>query len=57
MLLTEWNTADALRVREMEGIQKGKQQTAINLLNKGMSVDDIAEVTGLFVDDILRLQY
>jgi predicted transposase/invertase (TIGR01784 family) len=61
MLLTEWNTADALRVREQEGItqgiRQGQQQTAIRMLNKGMSANEVAELTGLFIDDVLRLQY
>jgi MoaA/NifB/PqqE/SkfB family radical SAM enzyme len=46
---------DALRVREADGVRKSQEKTAKNLLNKGMDVSTIAEVTGLSVDDILRL--
>ena len=42
-----------------EGERKGKRQGALeiarNLKAKGMGVDDIAEATGLTVDDVLRL--
>ena len=56
MLLTEWNTADALRVRWQEGLQEGKIQTAVNMLNMGIDINTIAKATDLFVDDVLRLQ-
>ena len=64
MLLTDWNMDDALRVREEEGILIGMQQgmreerkeIARNMLAKGMDVETIASITGLFIDDVLRLQ-
>jgi len=68
MLLTDWNMDDALRVREEEGILIGEQrgmqrgmqerakEIARNMLAKGMDVETIASITGLFIDDVLRLQ-
>ncbi|MCL2845874.1 MAG: Rpn family recombination-promoting nuclease/putative transposase [Chitinivibrionia bacterium] len=53
MLLTEWKTEDALRVREKEA----KEQVAVNMLNMGIDVETIAKATGLFIDDVLRLEY
>jgi predicted transposase/invertase (TIGR01784 family) len=46
---------EGLREGMQKGELKGKMQTAKNLKAKGIDVDTIAEVTGLFVDDILRL--
>jgi len=57
MLLTEWNTADAQVAWKKEGMQERAVQIAINLLNKGMTANEVAELTGLFIDDVLRLQY
>jgi len=57
MLLTEWNTADAQVAWKKEGIREGQMQTAINMLNMGIDVETIAKATGLFIDDVLRLQY
>ncbi|MCL2845234.1 MAG: Rpn family recombination-promoting nuclease/putative transposase [Chitinivibrionia bacterium] len=53
MLLKEWDLETAQKVREEERVER----IAINMLKKGMSVDDVAELTGLFVDDVLRLEY
>ena len=59
MLLTEWNWDDALKVRKEEGMQKGMrkraEQIARNMKSAGMDTNTIAKMTGLFVDDILRL--
>jgi predicted transposase/invertase (TIGR01784 family) len=63
MLLTEWKFEDALRVREMEGIEKGIEKgekknsirVAKNLKSMGMGVEDIAKATGLSVDEILKM--
>jgi len=38
------------------GMQERAKEIARNMLNKGMDVDTIASITGLFVDDVLRLQ-
>ena len=37
-----------------EGMEKGKIETAKNLLRKGMGIDEIIEVTGLSKEDILN---
>ncbi|MCL2845888.1 MAG: Rpn family recombination-promoting nuclease/putative transposase [Chitinivibrionia bacterium] len=65
MLLTEWKTEDALRVRGDEerargmqlGITQGMRQVAVNMLNDGVDANTVARYTGLFIDDVLRLQY
>jgi len=55
MLLEEWNLDDAVAVAERDGRKKEKIEIAKNLKNKGMSVNDIIDATGLTVDDVLRL--
>jgi predicted transposase/invertase (TIGR01784 family) len=67
MLLTEWDINTALRVRgeegrergreegREEGIMEGTERVARALLAKGMDKNEVAEVTGLTIDDILRL--
>ena len=42
MLLTEWNTEDALAVRFEEGIEKGREET-LDLIAQGYSIDEIRE--------------
>jgi predicted transposase/invertase (TIGR01784 family) len=54
--LAKSNEASALRNAKQQGKQEEKIQTARRMLNKGIDINTIAEVTGLFVDDILRLQ-
>jgi predicted transposase/invertase (TIGR01784 family) len=41
---------------ELRGEIKERQKNALAMIAKGMSVDIIAEITGLTVDDILRLK-
>jgi len=59
MLLREFSMKEAQEVWFEEGVEEGVQrerlQMAKNMLNKGIDVNTIAELTGLFVDDILRL--
>jgi len=59
MLTTEWKLEDALMVREMEGEKRGRKEALKNVTLKmkeqGASVDEIAKITDLTVDDILRL--
>jgi predicted transposase/invertase (TIGR01784 family) len=63
MLLKEWNMDDALRVRERDGIQQGRQegrreiqeQTARNMKAEGFDLHAIARITGLTFDEVLRL--
>ncbi len=37
------------------GIQQGLELTALNMLAKGMSAEDVAELTGLTAEVILQL--
>ena len=39
-----------------EGVQQGRIDIAHKMLAKGHSVDDIAEMTGLSVDEVCNLQ-
>ena len=38
-----------------EGMQKGIEKVAVNALNKGMSVDDIVDLTGLTKEQIVEI--
>ena len=38
-----------------EGEQKGIQQVALNMLSKGMSAEEISELTGLTVEQVQHL--
>jgi predicted transposase/invertase (TIGR01784 family) len=71
MLLTEWKEEDALKIRweegweegwgegREEGVEEGMEKKAIKIAEKmkdeGMDVSTIARLTGLAIDDILRL--
>jgi hypothetical protein len=63
MLMTEWRLEDALEVSKMEGRKEGwmegrmegQKEVARRLIARGMSVEDVADTTGLTVDDVLRL--
>jgi predicted transposase/invertase (TIGR01784 family) len=71
MLLTEWSMDTALKVRgeeywekgRMEGRTEGrvegrmeeKKRMARAMLAKGRDKNEIAEFTGLTIDDVLRL--
>ncbi|MCL2183605.1 MAG: hypothetical protein FWB85_09080 [Chitinispirillia bacterium] len=55
MLVSEWNMETALEVREEEGRMEEKREIARRMKAKGKSVEEIEEMTGLTVDDILRL--
>ena len=55
MLLEEWNLKDAVAVAERDGEKRKALEIARALKAKGISVDDIADATGLTVDDVLRL--
>jgi predicted transposase/invertase (TIGR01784 family) len=47
MLMTEWNWDDALEVRWEEGREEGRRETAKNLKEMGLPIDQIAAATGL----------
>ena len=63
MLLTEWNTEDAIAYAREEGREEGKEEGRVikeleiarNLLAKGASYEFIQEVTGLSADEIERM--
>jgi predicted transposase/invertase (TIGR01784 family) len=58
-LLEEWNLKDAVAVAKRDGREEGKRQRAIEIAQKmkarGDTIDEIIEMTGLTVDDVLRL--
>ncbi len=55
---------DALREGELKGLQrglrkgllKGRQEIALNLLKSGMDIEQVAQVTGLKVEQVRQLQ-
>jgi len=67
MLFEEWNLDDAVAVAKRDGEvwgrkmgkEEGKRQREIEIAQKmkakGKSIDEIIELTGLTVDDILPL--
>jgi hypothetical protein len=52
MLLTEWNWDDALAIREEEGREKGREEAIKNLLQFGMSPEQISRALRLPMDTI-----
>ena len=60
MLMTEWNTEDAIAVAREEGNEEGrtdeKLQIAHNLLAKGSTPEFVSEITGLDIDAIKNIQ-
>jgi hypothetical protein len=54
MLFDEWNWDDAMAVRWEEGMEKGLEQSAKNLLKHGMTPAQIAESLELSPDTVLR---
>jgi len=59
MLLHEWNLDTAVAFAEERGEERGERKRAITIAQKmkakGKSIDEIIELTGLTVDDILPL--
>lgn len=59
VLNVQWNLDDALRVREQEGIEKGiekgKLETAIEMIKGKVDFAMIAKFTGLSMDKIHEL--
>ena len=59
MLHQEWKLSEAVLVAKEEGMEEGAEKALLkvakNLRAKGMGVDEVAEATGLTVDDVLRL--
>jgi hypothetical protein len=59
MLLTEWNTEEAIAVRYEEGCKKGREESyrtiAMNALAEGASPEFVHKITGLDMEIIQRL--
>jgi len=52
-----YNEVTALNRAMRQGMRQRDEAIAINLLKEGMNADTVARLTGLFIDDVLRLQY
>jgi predicted transposase/invertase (TIGR01784 family) len=52
---------EGIAIGEEKGIaigeQRGKQETAKKLLQKGISIEDIADVTGLTIEEVKALDF
>ena len=46
---------EGIGIGKVEGIAEGKKQIALKLLLKKTSIEDIAEITGLSLQEILAL--
>jgi len=55
MLVEEWDVDKELEYAIKDARREEKLEIARNLLSKGIGVNDVVEVTGLTVDDVLRL--
>jgi len=55
MLFEEWNLDDAVAVAKRDGSEERAIKIAQKMKDKGKSIDEIIEMTGLTVDDILPL--
>jgi len=59
MILTEWNTEDAIAYARQEGVEDGKAEEkfsiARNLLTENMTPEFVQKVTGLDAETIQRL--
>jgi len=63
MLVQEWDMDMAIAVAKKEswedGMEKGEKKRAMEIARKmrerGKNVEEVAEMTGLTVDDVLRL--
>ena len=47
---------DMIKESKLEGKLEGKLEIALNMLNAGMEVELIAQVTGLSPEEVLNLQ-
>ena len=68
MLLTEWNTEDAIAVRAEEAWEKGivegreeglaeeRETIAQNALAKGLTIEFVHEITGLSYETVEKLK-
>jgi predicted transposase/invertase (TIGR01784 family) len=61
MIGTEWDLATALEVEREEGWEKGREEgreeTAQNMLRKGFSYEQTAELSMLDIEKVRELSY
>ena len=57
MLITEWNTEEAKEVWFEEGLEKGLEKIAQNMLRKGFSHEQTAELSELDIEKVRELSY
>jgi len=62
MILTEWNTEDAIAFAKEEGREEGRKEAhqekrtiARNLLAEGSAPDFVHKITGLSLEEIVKL--
>jgi predicted transposase/invertase (TIGR01784 family) len=55
MILTEWNTEDAIAFAREEAREDGREEIARNALAKGYSTEVIHDITGLSLEEISKL--
>ena len=55
MLLTEWNTEDALAVRFEEGWEGGLEKAARNALAEGVPLELVSKITTLDIEKVREL--
>jgi hypothetical protein len=55
MLMAEFFIEDTFSVCDLVGAEKGRERIAPAMKAEGMDVDTISRLTGLTVDDVLRL--
>lgn len=51
-----WDEVSRMNGARAEGIQQGKTDIARRMLAQGYSVEDIADITGLSLEEIRKLQ-
>ena len=60
MLTSEWNMDLAVEVAQEEGMARGEKRKTLEIARamraKGIDINTVSEITGLSVDEILRLQ-
>jgi len=57
MLVAEWDMVTALEVEREEGYEKGLERAAQNLLKKGFSYEQTAELSMLDIEKVKELSY
>ena len=55
MIGNEWDMATALEVEREEGYEKGREETALNALAEGVSIELISKITKLDIDRVREL--